>query len=120
MDTRTKIIDSASAARCAEAGAIVVSGFFDPLIASTAERLAACKDTSKPLLVVIASAPDAILPARARAELVAGLACVDFVCEHAPEIAPQICLQQEHHAALSDLIRHVNARQQAVACKTGR
>ncbi len=99
---------------------MVVSGFFDPLIASTAERLAECKTDAKPLLVVIATAPDGILPARARAELVAGLACVDYVCEHSPDLTPHLSLQDEHRAALNQLIRHVNARQRAAASKAGR
>ena len=38
MDTRTKILDSAAARKVADAGATVVSGYFDPLVSSHAGR----------------------------------------------------------------------------------
>lgn len=115
MDTRLKIVAADAADAIAREGATVVSGYFDPLIAATAHRLAALKETGKPLLVVVATAPDAILTARARAELIAGLACVDYVCEHGPDLTPDVHLEDEHRAALAQLIRHVHARQQAAA-----
>ena len=43
LDTREKVIDAAQAARIAASGATVISGYFDPLIASHAERLAELK-----------------------------------------------------------------------------
>ena len=74
MDTRTKIIDTPAAEKIAESGALVVSGHFDPVTASIAEHLASLKVPGKPLLVLIRTANNGILPARARAELVAALA----------------------------------------------
>lgn len=115
MDTRTKIVSAAEAAKLAAAGATVVSGYFDPLIASHAQRLALLKRNGTPLLVLIATPDHPILPARARAELVAGLGVVDHVAELAGGITPQIQLELEDAARLERLIEHVRARQQAAS-----
>ena len=115
MDTRSKIVDAAHAARIAQSGATVVSGYFDPMVASHAERLAALKHPEKPLLVLIATPPNPILGALARAQLVAGLAVVDFVCDSPNGLAPQIALEQEHAEILTQLVDHVNARQRAAS-----
>jgi len=112
VDTRSKIIDPAGAARIAESGGAVVSGYFDPMTASHAARLAQLKSGGKPLLVLIASPEGAILPARARAELVAGLSVVDYVCDSA-DLPADIHLEDEHRLGLGKLIDHVHARQQA-------
>ena len=114
MDTRTKIVSRQEALRLAEAGATVVSGFFDPLIAGHAQRLQELKNAA-PLLVLIATPEDPILPARARAELVASLAVVDHVSEWSDEgsgeLRPQIRLEQEDTGRLERLIEHVHQRQ---------
>jgi hypothetical protein len=115
MDTRTKIIDAAQARLIASQGATVLSGYFDPLVASHAERLAELKNDDAPLLVLIATPADAILPARARAELVAGLAVVDYVCETADDVAPHLSLEREHTDRLAQLIEHVHTRQKAAS-----
>lgn len=70
MDSRSKI-----GAPLPEA-AYVVRGYFDPLLAEDARRLAACP---RPLAVVIADPPQPLLPPEARQLLVAALACVDVV-----------------------------------------
>jgi bifunctional ADP-heptose synthase (sugar kinase/adenylyltransferase) len=113
VDTRTKIIDAAEARRIAAAGAISVSGYFDPLVSSHAKRLAELKIGGAKLLVVIATPTNAILPARARAELVAALAVVDYVTETDGNLTPQIRLEHEDEARLDALIEHVHARQRA-------
>ena len=115
MDTRTKIIDTAQAARIAQSGATVVSGYFDPMIASHAERLITLKQEDTPLLVLVATPPDAILPALARAQLVAGLSVVDYVCESPDGVPAQIHLEDEHALLLTKLIDHVHARQRAAS-----
>jgi bifunctional ADP-heptose synthase (sugar kinase/adenylyltransferase) len=118
VDTRTKIISAAEAARVAASGAIVVTGYFDPLLAAHAERLAGLKRAGLPLLAAIAEPENPILPARARAELVAGLAVVDYVVESAegftPCLIPNCRLEQEDRARLEDLIERVHARQGGV------
>jgi bifunctional ADP-heptose synthase (sugar kinase/adenylyltransferase) len=116
VDTRTKIVSAGEAARIAASGAMVVSGYFDPLLAIHAERLEELKrEQPRPLIVAIADPDNPILPARARAELVAGLAVVDYVTESAEGLTsglvPIFRLEQEHQAALDDLIERVHARQ---------
>ena len=76
MDTREKILSPAQAA--ALAPAVLVAGFFDPVTASHAERLAALA-ADGPVTVAILDPPDPLLPARARADLVAALRCVRHV-----------------------------------------
>ena len=113
MDTRTKIVPPAEAARIAAGGATVVSGYFDPLLASHAESLGALKQHGKPLLVLIREPEQPILPARARAELVAGLRAVDYVCESPDGIEANVHFEQEHARAFEHLIDHVHQRAQA-------
>jgi len=115
LDTRTKIIDAAQAIRIAQTGATVVSGFFDPMIASHAERLITLKQEGTSLLVLVATPPDAILPALARAQLVAGLSVVDYVCDAPDGLTPHIHLEDEHAGLLTKLIDHVHARQRAAS-----
>ena len=85
------------------------------MLASHAERLAGLKRNGAPLLVLIATPEDPILPARARAELVAGLAVVDHVAELAEGLAagltPQVRLEPEDRTRLEKLIERVHARQ---------
>ena len=111
MDTRSKIVDAAAGRRLVQSGAIVVSGCFDPLTAAHARRLAELKREGAPLVVLIAQSPDEILPARARAELVASLAVVDGVVEFADGIPPAVRLEQEDQAWRAALVAHVHARQ---------
>jgi hypothetical protein len=115
MDTREKIIDAAQAAGIAAGGATVVSGYFDPLIASHAERLAQLKPAGAKLLVLIATPANAILRAAARARLVAGLRAVDYVAELADGVIPHIRLEQEDDARYRALLQHVHARQKAAS-----
>ena len=115
MDTRTKIVPSEEAARLAAGGAVVVSGYFDPLLAAHADRLRELKGSGARLLVAIADPPNPILPVRARAELVAGLAVVDHVVESVDGLTPGTRLEQEDEQRLRELIAHVHARQSAAS-----
>jgi hypothetical protein len=115
LDTRGKIIDAAHAGRIIASGATVVSGYFDPLIASHAERLARLKPGDSKLLVLIATPVNAILPAAARAELVAGLRAVDYVSELADGLRPQIRLEEEDNDRYRMLLQQVHARQKAAS-----
>ncbi len=72
MDTRSKIVE-----RLPE-GCDIAEGCFDPLLASQARQLAEWK-RDRPLAVVIREPDKPLMSARARAELAAGLAMVDFV-----------------------------------------
>ena len=115
MDTRTKIVSSLEASRIAGQGATVVIGYFDPMLASHADQLKALKQTGHPLLVAIADPEHPILPTRARAELVAGLAVVDHVVESASSLKPDADLRAGHDRKLDQLIQHVQSRQRAAS-----
>jgi bifunctional ADP-heptose synthase (sugar kinase/adenylyltransferase) len=117
MDTRTKIVPVSEALRIAQAGAIVVSGYFDPLIAEHAERLRELKREGRALIVAIAEPQNPILPARARAELLAGLATVDHVVESAEHLTIDVRLEEEDTRRLDALIEHVHARNSAGGAK---
>jgi len=115
LDTRTKIIDTTKANAIAQSGAKVVSGYFDPVTAPVAERLSELKQPGIPLLVLIRTPPAAILPSRARAELVAALAAVDYVCEGGETLEPDVALEDEHIGNLAALTKHVHARQRTAS-----
>ncbi len=102
MDTRCKIVDAAKAAESLPPGALVVSGHFDPLLAAHAAQLRKLSETAPGLAVIVTEPAAPILSARARAELVAALACVDIVLLDAPGV-PQAELSLEAgHAALNE------------------
>jgi bifunctional ADP-heptose synthase (sugar kinase/adenylyltransferase) len=114
MDTRGKMIGATEAARLAAAGAIVVSGYFDPLLASHARRLKELKRDAK-LIVVIENPPRPILPARARAELAASLRAVDYVVETRDGVRVDVRLEEEDQRRFEELIEHVHARQRGAS-----
>ena len=74
MDTREKIVPI-EAIRARGDKIKVVVGYFDPLYAANVARL---QEIGR-AIVIVTDRPDAILPLRARAELVASLACVESV-----------------------------------------
>ena len=123
MDTRTKIIGRAEAQRIAGAGSrfMIVTGYFDPLTASHARRLEEIAAAGDPLLAVVLNPEKPLLPARARAELIAALAAIAHVVveEGDPDwIAdlPAARLLREEEAdtmRTRDLIARVHQRQAA-------
>jgi bifunctional ADP-heptose synthase (sugar kinase/adenylyltransferase) len=129
LDTRNKILTAAQAVaavrRLHEEGRSVrlVTGRFDPVLSSHARRLEELRDGSAVLMVVVTEPRQPILAARARAELVAALAVVDYVVlpekrrlEHlfaqleAAHVPRQDAVDEEF---TRDLIRHVHTRQRA-------
>ena|SRR2546426_837927 len=84
MDTRQKIIDLTRAAQIASdlkrngARIRIVTGYFDVLTPDHARRFHALAD-GQPLIALVLDSSDALLGARARAELAAALAVVDYV-----------------------------------------
>lgn len=80
LDTRTKILTLPElqdrlknrAFRC-------VSGYFDPLVAEHVRRLTEVREPGRPLVVEVTNPRQPLLAQRARAELVAALAMVDYV-----------------------------------------
>jgi bifunctional ADP-heptose synthase (sugar kinase/adenylyltransferase) len=80
LDTRSKIIPIEEARqRLAATRALWLSGHFDPLLAEHARRLREHVAPGQTLIVEITNPANPLLPQRARAELVAALASVDFV-----------------------------------------
>ncbi len=86
MDTREKIVDRDTIAALLASGQwTVVAGLFDPLTLTQAQRLAVNAGTGRRKLAVVIPDGDTLLPAQARAELVAGLRSVDVVVIAKPE-----------------------------------
>ena len=87
LDTRTKIVPLHELPeRLQSRAASYLSGHFDPLLAEHVRRLAERKEPGKLLVVEVTDPPQPLLAQRARAELVAALAMVDYVVlgdEHA-------------------------------------
>ena len=75
MDTRLKIVSPEAARRDIQK---VVVGYFDPLFADHVVRLTEISNGER-VTVMVADRKDALLPLRARAELVAALSCVEQV-----------------------------------------
>lgn len=81
MDTRTKIVPSFETLEMK-----IVVGYFDPMHAGHVRRLHDMCNEGERVAVIIADPPEPILPAQARAELVAALDCVAAVVIAGPDI----------------------------------
>jgi len=80
VDTREKIVPLEELRRRVEAGEwLAVVGLFDPLTALQAARVAAIGNGEGQLAAIVLDEPDTLLPAEARAALVAGLRRVRLV-----------------------------------------
>lgn len=104
MDTRTKIISAAEARDISlRHRTNWVTGSFDPLLSEHAELLHAAVEPDHMLIVEIVNPPRPLLAQRARAELVAALADVNYV------------VMSEREAAVPDniarrFVEHVRSR----------
>lgn len=95
---------------------VVVRGYFDPVYAFHARRLREVLLPGEQLIVAVAEPKDPLLPWRARAELVAGFAAVEYVV-HGDSVIPgartvDLCeedLRARHELALHVLGRHKSA-----------
>jgi glycerol-3-phosphate cytidylyltransferase-like family protein len=107
VDTRSKIQTS----RPTGPEWVTVTGYFDPLVAGHAARLRGLAEPGRKLLVIVADPPEPILEARARAELVAALACVDAVSMEAqPGPGATHDLRSADLEDRARLIAHIRAR----------
>ncbi|HTW67007.1 MAG TPA: hypothetical protein VME17_20450 [Bryobacteraceae bacterium] len=80
MDTRSKIVPFHELEeRLKNRNASWISGHFDPLLAEHVERLRQASEPGQLLVVEITNPSQPLLTQRARAELVAALAMVDYV-----------------------------------------
>lgn len=128
MDTRNKIIDPGHAAavvhqlRRDRAKLRIVTGYFDVLLAGHVRRLCEIAGGAGKLFVAVLDPPHPVLAARARAELVAALAVVDYVVPADKEAALELLshftageIVQEESADLErarQLTEHVQRRHQ--------
>jgi glycerol-3-phosphate cytidylyltransferase-like family protein len=127
VDTRTKIVSAADAGALARGArdVVVVTGHFDVLLASHAREIAVVREAHPDaiLLVALTSPPEPLMEPRARAELVAALAMVDYVVSledgevagllAAFEAARIVHLEDAHRQRMRELIEHVHRRQSA-------
>ena len=80
LDTRAKIIAPAQARELIrDQPTAWVAGYFDPLLAEHIRLLEQCKSRARILVVEVDNPAKPLLAQRARAELVAALAMVDYV-----------------------------------------
>jgi bifunctional ADP-heptose synthase (sugar kinase/adenylyltransferase) len=101
----------------------MVTGCFDPLLAGHARRLEELKGGAGALMVVVTEPQQPILSARARAELVAALATVDYVVPSVDGRLEELVAQLREAVAsyadaddeqlTRDMIRHVYSRHSA-------
>jgi nicotinic acid mononucleotide adenylyltransferase len=91
----------------------IVSGYFDPLLATHAARFEVAADGVAAVAVVLLDPPDPILSSRARAELVAALARVSLVLVPGESEAPEadVHFEREDLEARALFMAHVRERQ---------
>ena len=80
LDTRRKIVSIDELRRHIARGEwVAVAGLFDPLTVTQARRLAELPRKGRKVLAVVLEDDETLLPAEARAELIAALSAVDVV-----------------------------------------
>lgn len=101
---------------------MLVTGYFDPVTAAHAVRLSELRRNGEQLVVAISDPPDPLLPARARAELLAALKAVDYVVIITPaEAVVALTADETIHEEAQDLARrralcdHVMSKQNSKA-----
>lgn len=111
MDTRNKIVSASEADSRLPHMAFLVSGWFDPLLAVHAARIDEIPEQFA-VAVQIVDPPDPLLPARARAELVAALRRVELVIlDEAQTLTPALRLELEEAELRAEFLAHVHERQ---------
>jgi hypothetical protein len=120
LDTREKIVPLEQlAGRLGEGRWVAVVGTFDPLILAHAERLAELSKKGKSVLAIVEPGTESLLPAEARATLVAALKSVQLVV--ISEVTPlygypqvEIVTDEEGERERSaDFAEHIRQRQQS-------
>ena len=111
MDTRNKIVLASEAESRLPHIAFLISGWFDPLLAVHATRIEEIPEQFA-VAVMIVEPPDPVLPARARAELVAALRRVELVIlDEARTLTPALRLEEEEAELRPKFLEHVLERQ---------
>ena len=107
LDTRTKILPWA---QFVKTDGPVISGYFDPLTVEHSTRLEELAAAHGPLCIAIYDPDRPLLPAEARAALVASLACVKAVSIAAGEIPITADLRAEDLERRERMMAHVHSR----------
>ena len=123
LDSRTKIVPPEAAPACwrgRDPRPVVVTGYFDPVVASHVRRLEEIAGSAGRLLVLVHSPEDPILPLEARVQLVAGLRVVEAVVPCSKEELEGLLNQLREAKVVTeergdldrraDLVRHVRER----------
>jgi hypothetical protein len=115
LDTRTKIVEFEQALAAARAPrGVAVTGHFDPVTSEHARRLREIKANTgcEHLTVFVTDPDDPVLPARARCEVLAGMAAVDLVApaDCIPDIPNAYHEEEADRARLERLVDRVHAR----------
>jgi bifunctional ADP-heptose synthase (sugar kinase/adenylyltransferase) len=111
LDTRTKIIGFEEAVAIAEKQPVRwVTGHFDPLLVEHARRVREFIAVGQTLIVVVTNPEHPLLPLRARAELVAALAGVDYVVM---KEGPGVADEPEDRQIAGEFIEQVLERHRA-------
>lgn len=111
MDTRSKILSSHEAHKRLNGQPVCwVSGYFDPLLAWHVRLLANSGAPGHALVVEVMDPPKPLLSQKARAELVAGLAMVDYVAVSTDRSAPVAGAPMEDAEVTGGFVRHVLER----------
>jgi bifunctional ADP-heptose synthase (sugar kinase/adenylyltransferase) len=125
VDTRSKIVTPEEACALARGSrnAALATGYFDVLLAAHVRELDRVRDSlpEAVLLVALGTPPRPLLDARARAEMVAALAMVDYVVSledrrmesllAAFPVERIVRLEAAHEQRMRELIQHVHRRQ---------
>lgn len=109
LDTRTKIVKAEEVP-----ARLVVAAYFDPMVASHAQRFRELAEQHGPLAVCICDPPDPLLPAQARAELAAALRDVEVVFIGVAALSRATAIIDERPGDLdrrAALMLHVHSRQ---------
>ena len=109
LDTRTKIVAAEQLA-----GRTVVAAYFDPMVATHAQRFQELAEQHGPLAVCLCDPPDPLLPAEARAGLAAALRAVELVVIGEAALSQAAVIIDERPADLERraiLMQHVRRRQ---------
>jgi bifunctional ADP-heptose synthase (sugar kinase/adenylyltransferase) len=125
VDTRTKIItpEEACALTRGSKHATLATGYFDVLLAAHVRELDRVRDSLPDAVVLVAlgTPRQPLLDARARAEMVAALATVDYVVSLEDRQMESLLaafrtehivrLEAAHEQRMRELIQHVHRRQ---------
>ena len=87
-----------------------MAGYFDPLTVEHSARLEELAAQSGPLCIVIHEPERPLLPAEARAALIASLACVKAVSVAQGDIAAAVDLRAEDLERRNQMMAHVHSR----------